>query len=273
MVRTLLGALLLVVVTGLDAFGASALRLDGPMVQGGLVQGSTAVGTRVTVNGRTVKVSKEGLFVFGFSRDAPAIAVLVTVYPEGREETRKLEVRRRTYNIQRIDGLPSRKVTPSAEDLKRIRKESRSIHAARARYTDAPGFRQGFIWPVKGIVSGVYGSQRILNGQPRRPHLGLDIAAPKGTPVVATADGVVALAHADMFFTGGTVIIDHGLGVNSIYSHLSEISVKRGDRVAQGAPIGAVGSTGRSTGPHLDWRVNLYQTQLDPALLVGPMPR
>ena len=155
--------------------------------------------------------------------------------------------------------------------MKRISAEGVLINAARARDTDHAFFRGGFVWPVTGRISGVYGSQRFLNGKPRRPHLGVDIAAPTGTPIVATADGIVRIAHSDMFFTGKTVAIDHGHGLMSIYAHMSQVAVKNGQKVAKGAPIGKVGATGRVTGPHLHWGVSLFRTRLDPALLVGPM--
>ena len=145
----------------------------------------------------------------------------------------------------------------------------------KARTIDDPraDFLSGFRWPIKGRISGVYGSQRILNGEPRRPHFGIDIAAPTGTKVGAPADGVVTMVHPDMFFSGGTMIVDHGHGLSSAFLHLSRILVEKGDRVVQGQTIAEVGSTGRSTGPHLDWRINLFDRRLDPSLLVGPMPK
>ena len=160
----------------------------------------------------------------------------------------------------------------SAPELARIRREGAEIAAVRRRDTAATWFARGFRWPLFGVVTGVYGSQRILNGEPRRPHYGIDIAAPTGTPVGVPAAGLVALAEADLFFTGGTVLIDHGHGLTSVYSHLAEVLVRVGDKVATGDILGTVGATGRVTGPHLDWRVNWFKTRLDPALLAGPMP-
>ena len=268
---TALSIALVLTLTGSAAAGE--LVLDGKAVQGGLLVGETTPPAKVTLDGRSIRVSRSGTFVVGFGRKARAKAVLKAVFPDGSAERRKLSVEQRTYRIQRINGLPRRMVTPSKEALKRIRKEGRQISAARARYTDEQWFRQGFIWPLIGRVTGVYGSQRILNGKPRRPHFGIDIAAPTGVPVRAAAGGIVSLAEPDLYFTGGTLIIDHGLGLSSVYSHLSEVTVKVGDRVARGAIVASVGSTGRSTGPHLDWRINLYQERLDPQLLVGPMPK
>ena len=250
---------------------APPVELAGEMVQGALVHGRTTPGTKLTVGGRKIRVSSKGDFVFGFGRDAPKRVKLHAVYPDGRAYRRTLKVRQRKYKIQRIDGLPKAKVSPSKKDMKRIGAEGALINAARARDTDSAFFRGGFVWPLRGRISGVYGSQRILNGKPRRPHLGVDVAAPTGTPIVAMADGIVRIAHSGMFFTGKTVAIDHGHGLLSIYAHMSAVSVTDGQRVAKGAPIGKVGATGRVTGPHLHWGLSLFKMRLDPALLVGPM--
>lgn len=252
---------------------ADGLSLEGDFSQGGLVTGKTVPGAKISLNGKTIQVAPDGLFVFGLGRDAAAELRLETVSPDGKRETRPLKVRQRKYRIQRINGLPRKMVTPSAEALKRIRREGAAIRAARAVFTQKTNFQAGFMWPAKGRISGVYGSQRILNGEPRRPHLGIDIAAPKGTPVQASAAGVVTLAEKDLYFTGGTIIIEHGHGLSSVYSHLSRIDVRKGQSVSRGQTIGAIGSTGRSTGPHLDWRINWYQERLDPMLLAGPMPK
>jgi len=252
---------------------AAALVLDRAAQQGGLVLGRAAPGATVTLDGKTVAVGADGSFALGFSRDAGPSAALSVRWADGRAETRTLAVAKRKWRIQRIDGLPPGKVTPSARALKRIHADSAAIKAVRDRPTPEPWFRGGFAWPTKGRISGVYGSQRVLNGKPRRPHLGLDIAAPTGAPVTAAADGVVALVHLDMFYTGKTVLIDHGLGVGTSYSHMSAIFVKPGQRVAKGQRIGSVGQTGRSTGPHLHWGLTWYRLRLDPGLVVGPMPK
>ncbi len=251
---------------------AAELQMSGNFTQGGLVYGRAAPGAEVTFEGRKVHVSETGRFIIGFGRDAPPNAVLETFWPEGRVEMRHLVIAKRAYQIQRIDGLPPMMVTPPEEVLARIREENAQIARARAVDLAAPLFESGFVWPVIGPISGVFGSQRVLNGEPRRPHYGVDIAAPAGTPVKAPADGVVAIAHSDMYYTGGTVLLDHGHGLTSVYSHLEEVSVREGQRVAQGDVIGAVGATGRATGAHLDWRVNWFDQRLDPALLVPPMP-
>ncbi len=250
---------------------ATELVLEGDFVQGGLVQGRVDPGAAIEMDGRTVRLSKEGIFLLGFGRDAPTQSRLQITYPDGRTETRLLQVVQREYDIQRIDGLPQQKVTPKAEDLKRIREEAALTQAARSLDDERTDFLAGFQWPAKGRISGVYGSQRILNGEPRRPHFGVDIAAPVGTPVRAPADGVVTLVHADMFYSGGTMILDHGHGLSSSFLHLSRILVEKGQQVSQGEIIAEIGATGRVSGPHLDWRINLFDTRLDPALLVGAM--
>lgn len=249
------------------------VRLEGPQVQGGLVRGRVPFDSVVEFQGERVRVSREGWFLIGFARDAPAKVVLFVASPTGFRQHYDLAVKPRTYRIQRIDGLPRRKVTPSKEDLARIRREVALVKSARKVDDPRTDFLGGFRWPVKGTISGVYGSQRILNGMPRRPHYGVDIAASKGTRVVAPAAGVVTLVHPDMYFSGGTMIVDHGHGLSSAFLHLSRTLVKEGQQVTQGQPIAEVGSTGRSTGPHLDWRINLFGLRLDPALLVGPMPK
>jgi murein DD-endopeptidase MepM/ murein hydrolase activator NlpD len=191
---------------------------------------------------------------------------------DGRTERRQLQVAARDYDIQRIDGLPQRKVVPKPEDLARIRADSAAVGRARRRDDARTDFLSGWIWPVEGRISGVYGSQRVLNGEPRRPHFGVDIAAPAGTPIVAPADGVVSLLHPDMFYSGVTLLIDHGHGLSTAYLHMKRALVEEGQRVSRGEVIGEVGASGRATGPHLHWGMNLFKTRLDPAVLVGPMP-
>lgn len=253
------------------AFGG-ALSLEGPIIQGGLVQGKTSSGAQVKINGNPVRVSPQGTFLVGFGRDASDKVNVEVIYEDGNHEKRVLAVQRRTYKIQRINGLPSRKVNPKKEDLTRIKREVERTKEARKRDDPRTDFANGFIWPALGKITGVYGSQRILNGEPRRPHYGVDISAPVGTIVVAPASGLVTLVHPDMFFSGGTMILDHGHGLSSAFLHLNKILVKEGAYVRQGEPIAEIGATGRVTGPHLDWRMNLFQQRLDPELLVGSMP-
>lgn len=248
---------------------AGSLSLEGPLTQGGLVIGKTVPGARVTIDGSPVRVSMDGRFLIGFGRDAGATALLRIRQPDGGLEEKILKVASRQYKVQRINGLPSRKVTPPPEDLERIRDDNAKIIQVRKRDTDRVDFASGFRWPAAGPLSGVFGSLRVLNGKPKNPHNGVDIAAPRGSAVVAPADGVVVLAQPDMFYTGQTVMIDHGHGLTSVYAHMDKINVVQGQRVTKGTPIGTVGKTGRVTGPHLHWGVTLFGTHLDPALLVG----
>ena len=251
---------------------ANPLLLQGPMQQGGLVKGQVPPDTKVYFANESVRVSSEGDFLIGFHRDEPNRQSLRLIYTDGTLETKILVIKKRDYDVQRIDGLPPRKVTPNEKDLERIYAESRLIKQARKLDDNRTDYKTGFIWPTVGRISGIYGSQRILNGKPRRPHYGIDIAAPRGTPVLAPADGIITLAHPDTYFNGGLITLDHGHGLSSWFSHLSRLLVKNGDRVKKGDKIAEVGSTGRSTGPHLDWRINLFERRIDPSLLVGPMP-
>lgn len=269
MIASSLGGLLWLL---MQTASAGILQLDGPMIQGGLVVGRTDPGAKVVLDGKPVSVSKEGIFLLGFHRDAAPRSVLEIVFANGSREKRFLDIEQRKYHIQRLDGLPPSKVTPSKADLIRIRKEARLVRKARSRDDPRTDFLNGFIWPAVGPITGVYGSQRILNGEPRQPHYGVDIAAPAGTPVVAPAAGIVTLVYPDMFFSGGTLIVDHGHGLSSSFLHLSRILVRQGERVRQGQKIAEVGATGRVTGAHLDWRMNLFKKRIDPQLLVGPMP-
>jgi murein DD-endopeptidase MepM/ murein hydrolase activator NlpD len=251
---------------------ADTLVLDGPMEQGGLIHGKIAPGARVTLDGRRVRVAPDGAFIFGFFRNAPPHASLDVVYRDGAKTHRDLTVAPQHYQIQRIDNLPEDQVSPNPETLKRILHDIAAIRATHHIDSDNRDFETPLRWPVLGPISGVFGSQRILNGQPRAPHAGTDIAAPAGTPVGAPAGGTVTLAEPDFVLDGGTVVIDHGYGLSTLYIHLSKIAVHKGERVAQGQIIGAVGATGRATGANLHWGVYWYETALDPMLAAGPMP-
>jgi len=256
----------------ISASPGSALDLTGDFIQGGLLFGEAAPGARVAYQGRSLRVSPAGRFIIGLDRDAPLASVIELRRPDGTRESHPLIIDAREYDIQRIDGLPPRKVDPDSEDLARIRTEAALVKAARKRDDPRTDFSEGFIWPVTGRITGVYGAQRILNGKPRRPHYGVDIAAPTGTPVKAPADGVVSLVHPDLFYSGGTLILDHGHGLSSSFLHLHRIRVREGQSVRRGSIIAEVGATGRVTGPHLDWRMNWFDQRVDPALLTGPMP-
>jgi len=245
--------------------------LRGHAVQGGLLRGHVDPGARVWVAGAPVKVGPDGAFLIGFSRKAPPRVRIEVALPGAPRVSHDLTVGQRDYKVQRIDGLPVSKVSPSSDALKRIGYDNAAIKAARQRASNTPLFTGGFQWPLMGTLTGVYGSQRILNGAARSPHLGVDIAASEGTPLLAPADAVVALVHDDMFFTGKTLILDHGHGLTSVYAHMSHMAVSEGQLVEAGQVIGAVGQSGRATGPHLHWGVHLEGVGLDPALLVGDM--
>ena len=240
-----------------------ALEFQGKFLQGHFILGKAKIGSKVFIDKKQVKVSKDGYFVFGIDRDRK-FDLEITEINNGKKNNVIKKVFKRKYNIQRIDGLPENKVTPPESVYKRIKEENGRIGKARAINSDLTFFTNQFIMPVKGIISGVYGSQRILNGKPKWPHYGIDIAAKKGTKIKSSGSGIVTMAEGDLYYTGGTIIMDHGHVISTIYSHLEDIMVNVGDEIKQGDIIGTVGSTGRSTGPHLDFRINWFQTRLDP---------
>lgn len=248
-----------------------ALELEGDPVQGGLMFGTAPPGTSISLDETPVPVSDNGSFVIGFGRDETGTRVLRLRAPDGSGSTRELTVASREYAIERVDGLPQDTVTPRPEAAERIRAEGIMVSNARSRLSERADYASGFDWPAQGRISGVYGSQRILNGKPGRPHFGLDVAAPTGTLVKAPADGVITLTHPDMYFSGGTIILDHGLGLSSTFLHLSEILVEAGTTVNKGDAIGRIGATGRASGPHLDWRMNWLNRRVDPRQLVSDM--
>jgi murein DD-endopeptidase MepM/ murein hydrolase activator NlpD len=242
------------------------LEIKGPLTQGALILAKSEPGVTATLNDEPLQVTEQGYIVFGFARKAPLKNTLVIKKGESTI-TKELTLTPREYKIDRVDGVPQKTVTPDPAQVKRARKEAEKVWIARQKETDSTDFLTPVIKPAKGRISGVYGSQRIFNGEPRNPHYGEDIAGPTGTPVKAPWPGEVVLAEPDLFYSGGTIIIEHGYKVTTTYLHLSELSVNVGDKVKQGELIGAVGATGRATGPHLDWRVNWGNERLDPALL------
>ncbi len=246
----------------------NAIEFKGKFLQGHYIVGSTDPSAQIIIGKKEVKVSKDGYFVFGIDRDKK-FDLTITKIKDGKKEKIVKKVLKRKYNIQRIDGLEESKVTPPESVYKRIKEENNKIGEARAINSDLHFFKDQFIMPVKGIISGVYGSQRILNGKPRWPHYGIDIAAKKGTMIKSSGSGTVTMAEDDLYYTGGTIIMDHGHGISTIYSHLENVLVSVGDKINQGDFIGTVGSTGRSTGPHLDFRVNWFQTRLDPMSVIN----
>jgi murein DD-endopeptidase MepM/ murein hydrolase activator NlpD len=237
-------------------------------LQGHFIVGITDPAAKIIVGKKEVRVSKDGYFVFGIDRDRK-FDISITKIVSGKKEIITKQVLKRKYNIQRIDGLEESKVTPPESVYKRIKEENNKIGEARAINSDLPFFKNQFIMPVEGIISGVYGSQRILNGKPKWPHYGIDIAAKQGTMIKSSGSGIVTMAEDDLYYTGGTIIMDHGHGISTIYSHLETVMVSVGDKINQGDVIGTVGSTGRSTGPHLDFRVNWFQTRLDPMSVIN----
>ena len=243
---------------------ATAIEFKGKFIQGHYIIGKTDSDKKIFIDKKEVKVSKDGYFAFGIGKDRK----LDVVITEGNKKIVKKIIKRK-YKIQRIDGLPKKKVTPPEEFYARIKKENKLIGDAREINSDLLFFKEKFIMPVDdAIITGVYGSQRILNGIPKWPHYGLDFAQKKGAPVKAMNNGIVTLAEKDLFYTGATLIFDHGHGVSTLYMHMDKIFVNKGDHVKKGDIIATVGSSGRSTGPHLDVRLNWFGTRLDPATIL-----
>jgi len=249
------------------------LAMEGRWVQGGLLKGQfvDAIQGSIEFLGNSVPVSVKGVFMLGLGRDAPSRVELVARVG-AQTCAQHFAVEQRDYRIQRVEGVPKKTVNPGPEYYQRIRTEAAAARKARKARLDLAHYLQPFQWPLTGPISGVYGSQRYYNGTPRRPHYGVDIARPTGTQVMAPAGGVVTLAHDDMFFSGGTLILDHGQGLSSSFLHLSKLLVEVGQVVESGQLIAEVGATGRVTGPHLDWRMNWLNQRVDPQLLVPAMP-
>ena len=253
----------------LNIFPAIGLELQGSLTQGALIIGKAPIGSVIFIDGRKLRVDPEdGVFAFGFGRDHSSKSNLKIIYPDNRIEIRTLLIKKREWNIERIDGLPPKKVSPPKSMIIRIKRESEILNNIRSRDTTNVNFLDGFIIPAKGRFSGHYGSQRILNGKLRRPHLGLDIAGPIGTPIYASASGQVVFTASDLFYTGGTIVIDHGHGITTIYSHMNSIKTEVGEYIEQGKKIGTMGTSGRATGSHLDWRINWFNIRLDPELIL-----
>ncbi|PHS26033.1 MAG: peptidase M24 [Robiginitomaculum sp.] len=223
------------------------------------------------------KADPAGRFVVGFSRDAAPHMTLRACANGGACAALPLSIVAHDYKIERINGLPPGKVsTFSAAQLVHIRKSSARKKAAFAIKADTDAYLAGFAKPVQNArISGFYGSQRVLNGKPKRPHMGMDFAVPKGTPIAAPAGGVVTLADPDLYFEGGTVFLDHGQGLVSVFMHMSSLDVHDGQRVKKGDILGKVGATGRATGPHLHWSLkwkNRYYVNPDSALSLDVSP-
>ena len=268
-----LGTLFALLLMGLSSASFS-LSFDGDFVQGGMVVAQDAYVIAAWQDDESVRVSESGRFLLGFGRDHEKPVAIKVKYRDGREEVISKAIAPRKFNIQRLAIKNKQQVNPTKpEILARIKRDNAGVKKARELNDAREDFAQGFIWPAIGPISGVYGSQRILNGTPKWPHYGVDIALPTGTPVVAPADAIVTFADDDLFYSGGTLIMDHGHKLSSSFLHLSKITVKPGQRVKQGQVVGKIGATGRVTGAHLDWRMNLRGHRIDPQLLVEPMPK
>ena len=258
--------LLLIIFISSSAF---AIDFEGKFIQGHFIIGKTEPKSKIWIDKKPVKVSSDGFFVFGIDRDRK-YDVIITKMNEGKKEKIVKKIQKREYKIQRIDGLPEKKVTPPKDLYDRIKRENKIISDARSLNSNLTFFKNKFIPPLdKAIITGVYGSQRILNGKPKWPHYGIDFAAKEGTKIKAMLDGTATMVETDLFYTGGTLIFDHGHGISTLYMHMKKIYVKKGQKVKQGEIIGTVGSTGRSTGAHLDVRLNWFGTRLDPMTVLN----
>ena len=271
-------ALALVAATAVASLVSAAeqntiIELHGDFTQGGLLFGKAPADSKVVWGGREVRTTPEGDYVIGLGRDNRTPMMLRLETADGETHQQVYEIAKRDYKMQNITGISKKIMSPSEEDLQRIRKEGALVGQARKVDSDRADFLMAFEWPLIGPITGVFGSQRVYNGVPSRPHYGVDVAAPTGTEVRAPVGGVITLAYDNMFYSGGTLMIDHGYGLNSSFLHLSRILVKPGDVVSQGQVVAEVGATGRVTGAHLDWRMNWYDQRVDPQLLVSAMPK
>jgi len=264
MLKSLLSALVLATFS----VNSLAVELKGHLTQGGLVTGKLSDVQSVSFNDTPLKLSKNGDFVFGFGRDAKANHTLSWIDTNGKKHTQNLIITKRDYNIDKITGVAKKYVSPPKSVSERISREAVAVRNARAVNSDLTYFLDPVLKPAQGRISGVYGSQRYFNGEPRRPHFGLDIANKTGSPVYAPIGGTVVFAEPDLYYSGGTLILDHGHGITSTYIHLSKLDVNVGDKVKQGNKVAEIGATGRVTGPHLDWRFNWKGERLDPGLLM-----
>jgi len=241
--------------------------------QGAMVIGKVPAGSTVRHGGRMLRVTPYGSVVFGVARDQPGPVEALVGFPDGSEQTVVIAVTPRDWPLETIRGVPPQTVKPPAALAARIAREQAAVNAARTRDDIHTGFAEPFVWPVTGRISGRFGSQRIYmlpdgSGSPGSAHSGMDIAAGQGTPIQAPAAGVVTFADNELYITGGTVVLDHGHGISSNFLHLSRLDVSVGDTVAQGQVIGAVGATGRASGPHLHWGMNWFDVRIDPQLVL-----
>ncbi len=243
-------------------------ELPTAVQQGSMIVGTTDPGASVRYGDRVLRVSPNGRFVFAVGRDATGSVTVTVNEPVAGNKQYTVNILPRDWPIETINGVPPNTVNPPPEIAARIAREQSSVAEVRTRDDAREDFAQAFIWPVQGRISGRFGNQRVYNGTPKSPHSGMDIAAANGTPIKAPAAGIVTFASPSLYLTGGTVVIDHGAGVSSNFLHLSRIDVKVGDRVEQGQVFGAVGATGRATGPHLHWGMNWFDARIDPLVVL-----
>ena len=255
-------------VGGHGAIPMRATRLPATASQGAMVMGNTHPAAVVEYAGRTLRVTPYGTFVFGIGRDATGDVGLRIKQPATGWIEHRVAITPRDWPVEQINGVPPATVNPPKAIAERIEREQARVVAVRTRDDARTGFAQAFTWPVQGRISGRFGNQRVYNGTPKSPHSGMDIAVATGTPVKAPANGVITFADPGLYLTGGTVVLDHGHGISSNFLHLSRIDAKVGDIVKQGEVIGAVGATGRATGPHLHWGMNWFDTRIDPLLVL-----
>ena len=268
-VRLLISLIGFIAVANLNA--SDEPTFIGAFKQGGLVLGELSEGQSVSYQGKVLQLNSQRQFLLGFGRNQPSTAEII-VHQKSGDKKIILNIDARNYAIQKIEGVPQKTVTPSDQDLKRIKQDAALVREARRLRRNVDDFTGGFVQPAEGLITGVYGSQRFYNGVPKSPHYGIDYAAPTGAPVKAPAAGIITMIHDDMFYSGGTLILDHGHGLSSTFLHLSEILVEQGQSVSAGMVIAKVGASGRATGPHLDWRMNWLDQRIDPQLVLETLP-
>ncbi len=263
-----IGLALTLVLSTASAHARCPIDLQGDLTQGALIRAKVEAHTKVALNDQPIRVNAQGDLIFAFDRDAPLNYTLIVTPPAQTPCVMPLQLKARQYKIQRVEGIADKIMNPEPLDYDRIAQEAAMVKQARAQDSERADFLQGFAVPADGPVTGVYGSQRFYNGKPGRPHYGVDYAGPVGAPVKAPAGGKVVLVHPDMFYSGGTLIVDHGMGLFSSFIHLSKILVKEGDEIRAGDVIAEIGKSGRATGPHLDWRMNWFDVRVDPQLVL-----
>jgi len=248
------------------------IKLSGEITQGGLIVGKTQAQSTVMLNDQLLPVSSNGDYVFAFSRNDTTTYTLSITSPTGEVEQKTFTPTKREYKISRVEGISKKIMNPDPKDQKRAKEDSIAIGKVRKVSSDLTAFSNGFIAPRNARLTGVYGSQRFYNGEPKNPHYGVDYAGKIGAEVKAPADGKILLWVPDMFYSGGTMVIDHGHGITSNFLHLSDSLFNVGDMVKQGQVVAKVGNSGRVTGPHLDWRMNWHKVRFDPQLAMKIIP-